>query len=486
MNRDFENEFGQEDERLRSRSRRRDSGVGSGADSDTASARRPRSGPDDAGMDRPAAKPRRPVSGTSRVRPEQAETEGRRIAGARPEGNVRSRAAGARPVSGNGLESRLGPARSRRPEGAGMPGSGTRSSGATAPGSGTRLSGATAPGSGGRPAGSRAGAETGSRPAGARAGAETGTRPAGARAGAETGARPAGTRAGAETGTRPTGARAGAETGARPAGTRRESRIYTPEVNLADDRASGARGASLRRNGKDISDRSAAKETAATDKAAGETKKFYRIMLITMIVLEFLIILPGIFVTRQFLKKYNMLQRDPKFNIEQETNPNLNVDKVANMKGYWTVALFGVDSRNNSVGKGNNADVIIIANVNQETSEIKLVSIFRDSYLNLDDEGSYNKINQAYFRGGPEQAIKALNKNLDIQIDDYATFSWKAVADAINILGGVDVELSKAEFYYINAYITETVEATGVASQHLKSAGVNHLDGVQAFLIILY
>ena len=79
--------------------------------------------------------------------------------------------------------------------------------------------------------------------------------------------------------------------------------------------------------------------------------------------------------TRQFLKKYNMLQRDPKFNIEQETNPNLNVDKVANMKGYWTVALFGVDSRNNSVGKGNNADVIIIANVNQETSEIKLVSI---------------------------------------------------------------------------------------------------------------
>ena len=107
-----------------------------------------------------------------------------------------------------------------------------------------------------------------------------------------------------------------------------------------DDRASGARGASLRRNGKDISDRSAAKETAATDKAAGETKKFYRIMLITMIVLEFLIILPGIFVTRQFLKKYNMLQRDPKFNIEQETNPNLNVDKVANMKGYWTCLLY--------------------------------------------------------------------------------------------------------------------------------------------------
>ena len=106
--------------------------------------------------------------------------------------------------------------------------------------------------------------------------------------------------------------------------------------------------------------------------------------------------------------------------------------------------------------------------------------MFRDTYLSIDDNGNYNKINQAYFRGGPRQAVEALNRNLDLEIDDYATFNWKAVADAINILGGVDVELSKAEFYYINAYITETVEATGVASVHLKQAGLNHLDGVQA------
>ena len=76
--------------------------------------------------------------------------------------------------------------------------------------------------------------------------------------------------------------------------------------------------------------------------------------------------------------------------------------------------------------------------------------------------------------------MEALNRNLDLEIDDYATFNWKAVADAINILGGVDVELSKAEFYYINAYITETVNSTGVGSYQLKSAGPNHLDGIQA------
>ena len=183
---------------------------------------------------------------------------------------------------------------------------------------------------------------------------------------------------------------------------------------------------------------------------------------------------------RYVKQKASLLNIDDSWNAEEMTNSNISVAKEEMMKGYWTVALFCLDSRNNSVGKGNMADVIIICNLNQETGEIKLVSVFRDTYLSVDDEGSYNKINQAYFRGGPRQAVEALNRNLDLEIDDYATFNWKAVADAINILGGVDVELSKAEFYYINAYITETVEATGVASVHLKQAGMNHLDGVQA------
>ena len=92
----------------------------------------------------------------------------------------------------------------------------------------------------------------------------------------------------------------------------------------------------------------------------------------------------------------------------------------------------------------------------------------------------YNKFNQAYFVGGPEQAMAALNRNMDLNITDYITFNWKAVADAINILGGVDIELSKAEFYYINSFITETVKATGIGSNQLTHAGMNHLDGVQA------
>ena len=169
------------------------------------------------------------------------------------------------------------------------------------------------------------------------------------------------------------------------------------------------------------------------------------------------------------------------FDLKDVLNENISLEMRDKMeKGYWTVAVFGLDSRDSSTGKGNQSDVIMIVNLNRETGEIKLVSVFRDTYLNVSDKNTYNKINAAYALGGPEQAVKALNKNLDLNITHYVAFNWKAVATAINILGGVDIDISKSEFYYINAFITETVKGTGIGSVQLKSAGVNHLDGVQA------
>lgn len=162
-------------------------------------------------------------------------------------------------------------------------------------------------------------------------------------------------------------------------------------------------------------------------------------------------------------------------------NPNIPEEQRERMeKGFWTVAVFGLDSRDNSLGKGNQSDVIMIANLNRETGEIKLVSVFRDTYLNVNDRNTYNKINAAYAAGGPEAAVKALNKNLDLNITHYATFNWKAVATVINILGGVEIDISKSEFYYINAFITETVKGTGIGSVQLTAPGTHNLDGVQA------
>ena len=149
-------------------------------------------------------------------------------------------------------------------------------------------------------------------------------------------------------------------------------------------------------------------------------------------------------------------------------------------KGFYTVAVFGVDSRDGELGKGALSDVNMIACLNRETGEIRIVSVYRDLFIQIDEKGKYHKFNEAYFRGGPDQALWAIKHNLDIVPDDYATFNWKAVIDAINIMGGVDIEITEPEFAYINAFITETVEATGIGSVQLKHAGMNHLDGVQA------
>ena len=182
-----------------------------------------------------------------------------------------------------------------------------------------------------------------------------------------------------------------------------------------------------------------------------------------------------------FNKQLEETQTKLEFKQEVVINDNISAEVREKMeKGFWTVAIFGVDSRDNSLGKGNQSDVIMIANLNRNTGEIKLVSVFRDTYLNINDKNTYNKINAAYATGGPEAAVKAINKNLDLNITHYATFNWKAVATVINILGGVEIDISPAEFHYINAFITETVKGTGIGSVQLKSAGVHNLDGVQA------
>ncbi len=149
-------------------------------------------------------------------------------------------------------------------------------------------------------------------------------------------------------------------------------------------------------------------------------------------------------------------------------------------EGYYTIAIFGVDSRDGNVGKDALADVNMIANINRETGAIQLVSVYRDMITEIDGNGNYHKLNEAYFKGGASRAVAALERNLDLDIEGYATFNWKAVVDGINILGGIDLEITEAEFKYINSFITETVEGTGVGSHHLKHAGMNHLDGVQA------
>lgn len=221
-------------------------------------------------------------------------------------------------------------------------------------------------------------------------------------------------------------------------------------------------------------------KAAAASRLAAHTEKKRRIRKFIILAVAEIFTLALIFSYAYVARLMGSIQKPDNFNANQVRNEVMTADQKKHMTGYRTIAVFGVDSRDGNVSKGTNADVIMLCNINRGTGEIKIVSIFRDTYLNINEGNTYNKINAAYANGGAAQALAAINRNLDLDVTEYVTFNWKSVADGINMLDGVDIDISKAEFRYINSFITETVEKTGVPSVHLKSAGLNHLDGVQA------
>ncbi len=157
----------------------------------------------------------------------------------------------------------------------------------------------------------------------------------------------------------------------------------------------------------------------------------------------------------------------------------INDGSIGHMDGYRNIALFGVDARNNNLGKGVRSDTIIIASINETTKEIKLVSVYRDTYLNLGND-SYNKANTAYSQGGPKQAINMLNMNMDLNITDYVTVGWAAVADTVDALGGIQIEVDSEELEHLNNYQVETSQSLGRSYTKLTQTGLVTLDGVQA------
>ena len=149
--------------------------------------------------------------------------------------------------------------------------------------------------------------------------------------------------------------------------------------------------------------------------------------------------------------------------------------------GYVNVALFGLDSRQDDLGKGNRSDTMMIASLNKETKEVRMVSIYRDTLLQLDD-GSYNKANSAYSFGGPEGAISLINRNMDMNIEKYVAVNFNALVDVIDALGGLDVSMTYEEVVHMNNYCVETSEITEKSYERIEpeEAGTYHLNGVQA------
>ena len=181
---------------------------------------------------------------------------------------------------------------------------------------------------------------------------------------------------------------------------------------------------------------------------------------IPLFILEFVVLVAAALVLYITLKATDKEGGAVKDNLQRE---NIAVNEEVKVKveeteetgpdsvytGVVNVAFFGVDARDGSLGKGNRSDTIMVCSVNLDTHEVKLISIYRDTYLNLGND-VYKKCNAAYARGGPEQAIGMINTNTDLYVTDYVTVGFEGLMKAVDALGGVEMDITETEMIHLN------------------------------------
>jgi len=213
------------------------------------------------------------------------------------------------------------------------------------------------------------------------------------------------------------------------------------------------------------------------DKDSKSFKKFRKrkiLFIVEVIVLILLMVVAFFYI--QLQKKLDTIQIQTMDTEKIEINEPVQTDEA--LKGYTNLALFAVDSRLGNLER-TNTDTIIIASINNDTKEIKLVSVYRDTYLNVGDT-LYRKANAAYANGGPEWGISMLNRNLDLDITDYVTVDFNAMVNVIDLLGGLEITVDDAECVHLNNYCVETSSVTGKSYENLPGAGTYLMNGVQA------
>ena len=229
------------------------------------------------------------------------------------------------------------------------------------------------------------------------------------------------------------------------------------------------------------------KKNSNSSKKKSGKKKTTKIVLF---IIEILILLAMVFVLWTVLKvdkvgKVDLPEEDIIINPEVE---KLQESGDSVLKGYRNIALFGVDSTQGALSKNTRSDTIMIASINLDTGDCKLVSVYRDTYLNLSND-SYNKCNAAYAKGGPMQAINMLNMNLDMNITDFVTVGFSGLTETIDALGGVYIDVKEEEISHLNNYQISIVGTTKDGKTYtaaegsytpVTQAGYQKLNGLQA------
>ena len=198
---------------------------------------------------------------------------------------------------------------------------------------------------------------------------------------------------------------------------------------------------------------------------------FKKILLVFIIVLLIIAIITAIFVYNK-MNKINYVPLDmDKIEITESVKEEL--------KSYRNILIFGLDDRTDSYD--DRTDCIMIASLNEQTNEVKLVSVYRDTYLNIEGYG-LDKVNHAHLFGGTELSISTLNLNLDLNITDFVAINFFAMQNVVDYVGGVDIDITADELKYINGYINaiNSYESTAYYASNITSTGLQTLNGIQS------
>lgn len=199
-------------------------------------------------------------------------------------------------------------------------------------------------------------------------------------------------------------------------------------------------------------------------------KKVLKILLVMMIIILIIGII-GIYFVKSKIEKINYVE------IEKE---NIQINEEVQLDdSYRNIALFGVDSRSDSYETGTRSDCIMVASINETTKDVKLFSIYRDTYLEIEGYG-LDKITHAYSYGGAELALSTINRNMDLNITEFIAVNFSAVIEIINSIGGIEIEITTEELKYINDYISHIDQVEKTKTDKITQAGIQNLNGVQA------
>ena len=232
-------------------------------------------------------------------------------------------------------------------------------------------------------------------------------------------------------------------------------------------------------------ERKAAKKAAKNAGAAGAAgggsskKKSGRRLKIALVIVLVLVlgiggvIAAGLTVVKTTLDNVGRVELDPDL-------IGINPQVDSELRNYRNIAILGIDARDMSDDTDVRSDAIIIASINKETNEIKMFSVYRDTLLDLGDDVGLDKITHAYYYGGPTKVLYTLNKNLDLNIKEVVVVNWKSVADTVDALGGLDIEIQDSEISEMNKYIIDTYNNIGGSDKLIESAGMQTLNGNQA------